>query len=168
MVFQSVVAPNGLIVYPDGPWPGRRHVAGIFTNRRLIEALTAKMQDLGKVFTIYSDPAYPVSQYLDGPFRKTTGQLTEYQIQYNTDMSACRTCVECAFEKIVTQFAFFDYQKNLRVLHQPFGKYYAVAALLTNRHTTLYGNQTETFLGLIPPDLEEYLENRRIEHMHED
>ena len=52
-----------------------------------------------------------------------------------------------------------DLSKNFKVLLQPVGKLYIVAALLVNCHTCLYGSQTGQFFDLDPPELETYLSN---------
>ena len=71
-------------------------------------------------------------------------------------MNRLRTSVEHGFAKLNSIFAFVDYSKNLKVFLQPVSKYYLVAALLTNAHTALYGNQISEFFGVKPPTLQEY------------
>ena len=65
--------------------------------------------------------------------------------------------VEWEFGKILKNFAFLDFRKNLKVLLSPVAKYYLVGALLTNCHTCLYGSQTSRYFNLEPPLLEHYL-----------
>ena len=72
-------------------------------------------------------------------------------------MSTIRESVEWGFNKIVQLFGYLDFKKNLKIGMQPVGKYYKVAAILTNCHTCLYGSQTSTFFNCPPPLLEEYI-----------
>ena len=72
----------------------------------------------------------------------------------NSKMSKLRVSVEWGFGKTCQLFAFLDFKKNLKILLQPIGKYYLVAAVLANCHTCLYGSQTSTFFGVDPPELE--------------
>ena len=74
-------------------------------------------------------------------------------------MSAVRICVEWGFGKVISNFAFMDFKKNLHIYLQPLGKMYFVAVLLTNCHTCLYGSQTGMYFNLAPPDLHVYLHN---------
>ena len=69
-------------------------------------------------------------------------------------MSKLRVSVKWGFGKTCQLFAFLDFKKNLKILLQPIGKYYLVAAVLANCHTCLYGSQTSTFFGVDPPELE--------------
>ncbi|KAG5189475.1 hypothetical protein JKP88DRAFT_192806 [Tribonema minus] len=71
-------------------------------------------------------------------------------------MSKARICVEWGFGKVVQQFAFVDFKKNLKLYLQPIERIYAVAALLTKCHTCLYGSMTSEYFGIMSPTLQEY------------
>ena len=157
-MFQSVVAPNGLICHLFGPLEGRRHDAFMLRESGLLQELERKMNKAnGDPYVIYGDPAYPVRRHILAPFRNA--QLTPAEQNFNEAMSAVRTSVEWGYGKIVQYFASVDFSKNLKVLLQPVGKLYIVAALLVNCHTCLYGSQTGQFFDLDPPELETYLNN---------
>ena len=79
---------------------------------------------------------------------------------FNTQMSKVRVCVEWGFGKICQNFAFLDFKKNQKVLLHPHAKYYALAAILTNCHTCLYGSLTSSYFELSPPLLETYMFNQ--------
>ena len=68
-------------------------------------------------------------------------------------MSSARVCVEWGFGDIVRLWAFIDFRKNTKILLQPVAEYYAVATLLTNCYTCLYGNNVATHFNLQPPTL---------------
>ena len=157
-MFQSVVAPNGLICHLFGPLEGRRHDAFMLRESCLLQELERKMNKAnGDPYVIYGDPAYPVRRHILAPFRNA--QLTPAEQNFNEAMSAVRTSVEWGYGKIVKYFAFVDFSKNLKVLLQPVGKLYIVAALLVNCHTCLYGSQTGQFFDLDSPELETYMNN---------
>ena len=152
--FQSIVTPNGLIAHLYGPMPGRRHDAALLNASGVLTYMQQHMQVNGQPLCVYGDSAYPISAQVQRPFR---GHLTQQQQQFNTAMSGVRQCVEWGFKDVITNWAFLDFEKNLKLFLSPVGKLYVVAVLLTNCHTCLYGNQTSDFFGLKPPTLDEYL-----------
>lgn len=81
LVFQSVVAPNGKIINLDGLWPGRRHNARILVDIHLFESLAKKCPHWvrNENLILYGDPLYPVSKYLEVPFRRKIFELFEEQ-----------------------------------------------------------------------------------------
>ena len=97
-------------------------------------------------FVVYGDPAYGVTQNIIAPFR---GASQEHA--FNKSMSKVRVSVEWAFGKITQYFTYVDFKRNSKVLLQPVGKYYIIAALLTNCHTCLYGSITTSFFKCNPP-----------------
>ncbi|KAH7943470.1 hypothetical protein HPB52_008776 [Rhipicephalus sanguineus] len=82
--YQSLMCPNGLICQLDGPYPGRRHDAGILRDSQLYEKLEALTLD--KEFVIYGDPAYPLRPLLMKPYGGAA--LTATQQAFNSSMSA--------------------------------------------------------------------------------
>ena len=77
--------------------------------------------------------------------------MTDEQQEFNGRMSDVRVCVEWGFGKIIQQFAYLDFKKNLKILLQPVAKFYIVGALLTNCHTCLYGSLTSKYFNVDPP-----------------
>ena len=155
--FRSLVMPNGLIGHLFGPMEGRRHDAILLRESGLLDQIQPLYTRDGRPFTIYGDPAYPIREHIISPNRRQNPNQQEQQ--FNISMSAVRECVEWGFDDIVTNFAFCDFRKNLKILLQPVAMYYMVAALLTNCKCCLYGNQTSRFIELEPPTLEQYLSN---------
>ena len=146
--FQSVQAPNGLIAHMFGPIEGRRHDAFMLGVSGLSEKLQRFQRPNGEPFVIYGDPAYGITQNIMAPFRGA--QLTHDEKEFNKKISKVRVSVEWGFGKIIQNFAFLDFKKNLKVLLQPVGKYYLVASVLTNCHTCLYGSLTSKLLWRRP------------------
>ena len=161
--FQSVVTPNGLIANLHGPCEGRRHDGFLPRDSDLLDQVQVHMNrqrplldGASPVYSLYGDPAYPVRAQLLALHRGVN--LTQDQILFNSRMSAVRVSVEYGFQKVLQQFAFLDFKKNLKILLQPVGRLYVVGVLLINCHTCLYGSQTSRMFDLSPPSLEEYLQ----------
>ena len=112
-MFQSVVAPNGLICHLFGPLEGRHHDAFMLRESGLLQELERKMNKAnGDPYVIYGDPAYPVRSHVLAPFRNA--QLTPAEQNFKEAMSAVRTSVEWGYGKIVKYFAFVDFSKILK------------------------------------------------------
>jgi hypothetical protein len=160
--FQAVMAPDGIIAHLAGPFEGRRHDARMLLESGLMETLEAHAKDAnGEPFYLYGDPAYPISPFLMTPYRGN--QLDDEGARFNKSMSAVRQSVEWGFGRVVSLFAFVDFKKNLKIGLQPAGSYYAVAVLLTNCYTCLYGSQVAFYFGIEPPALAAYLSVRQTE-----
>ena len=158
------MAPNGLIAHLYGPIEGRRHDAYMLSVSGLQLKLTKFTRSNGSPYVIYGDPAYGVTRNILAPFRGS--RLTQQQESFNGSMSRVRVSVGWTFGKVVSIFSYLDFKRSNKVLLQPIGKYYLVAALLTNCHTCLYGSQTSIFFGLHPPSLETYLSKYDILYLH--
>jgi hypothetical protein len=164
--WQSVFTPDGMIRLLFGPVSARRHDAYMLLLSNLVPDLAhffhttvfpaqAAAGLAHHLYVLYGDPAYPLSQYLQCPFRGAF--LTAMQEAFNRSMSPVREPVEWGFGKILQQFAYLDFKKNLKIYLSPIGQYYAVGAILTNCHTTMYSSQTSMYFNCPPPSLEQYL-----------
>lgn len=151
-------APNGLIAHLFGLIEGRRLDAFMLGESGLNHILQRFRKPDGEPYIIYGDPAYGITRNILAPFRGA--RFTADHQEFNSQMSKVRCSVEWGFGKIIQNFAYLDFKKNLKVLLQPVAKYYVVGVLLTNGHTCLYGSLTSTFFNLDPPSLETYLRNR--------
>lgn len=89
----------------------------------------------GQPYIVYGDPAYGISRNILTPFRGA--QLTAAEKDFNKSMSQVRVSVEWTFGKILQYFTYVDLKRNNKILLQPVGKYYVVAALMTNWHTCI-------------------------------
>ena len=141
-----------------GPIPGRRHDAYMLS---VISGLQSKLATITKPdrspYVVYGDPAYGISRTILSPYRGN--HLTPQQVDFNKAMSRLRVSVEWTFGKVTTYFSYLDFKRSNKVLQQPIGKFYLVAAILTNCHTCLYESLTSTFFNVQPPYLENYLSN---------
>jgi hypothetical protein len=140
-----------------GPIEGRRHDSFMLAESKLLPQLELLNHTRGgPAYYLYGDSGYPIRTCLISPFR---GRMTEDQARFNSSMTKVRVSVEWGFGKMLSQFAFLDYKKNLKLYKQAIGKTYAVAAILANVHTCLYGSQTSTKFGCEPPTVLQYLRN---------
>jgi len=155
--FQSILTPNGLIANLFGPIPGRRHDAFMLAESNILARLETQQHIRGgHGYHLYGDSGYPIREVLISPYR---GNLSAAQQEFNSAMSKVRVSVEWGFGKMLQLFAFLDFKKNLKLHKQAVGKTYAVAAILTNVHTCLYGSQTSSKFDCIPPKLDQYIHN---------
>ena len=116
-----------------GPVEGRQHDAFVLSISGILTSYNISHSRMhGQPYVLYGDPAYGVSQNVISPFRGQ--QLTQAEEDFNKSMSAVRISVEWTFGKIIQQFAFLVFKKNLKMLLQPIGKCYLVGMLLTNCH----------------------------------
>ena len=158
--FQSVVAPNGMIMDLYGALPGKRGDSYMLRRSGLLGRMATLCATLGLALYVYGDPAYPLSQYVLRGFK---GLMTPQQRAFSRAMSQVRETVEWSYHLVVTQWAYVDVKSRLKIKQQPVGRIYFVAALLQNMHTCLYGNQIFTYFGeafpaLTIPSLETYLQ----------
>jgi len=155
--FQSIVAPNGIVVHLYAPIEGRRHDAGMLRESDVEAQMEHHITNPnGEVYSMYGDPAYPLSPFIISPYRG--GVISANQMRFNKKMSVIRSCIGWTFGKIISLFAYLDNKKNQKLYLQSVGKYYKVAVLFTNCHNCLYGSETSSFFGLDPPSLHDYLQ----------
>jgi nuclease HARBI1 len=157
--FQSVIAPDGLIVDLFGPIEGSRHDSYMLGQSNLLPKLRALMPadgSLGPVYSLYGDPAYPQSLHLFGGFRNPLPGSPE--AQWNTLMSQVRQVVEWGFKEITAQWAFLDNRPRMRIMKSPIGKYYVIACFLVNLRNCFYGGQIAAYFDAMPLSVDDYLE----------
>ena len=154
--YQSIVFPDGIIVFADGPYSGNRHDAGLFRDGGLEEILGTRLKGAdGSQLCFYGDAAYPGRLFMFGPYKGSS--LTSEETFFNGRMSSLRISVEWSFSKVSTLFAFQSFKQNIKLQLQPVGFYFLVATILTNCHTCFYGSEINRYFDSVPPNIEEYL-----------
>ncbi|GMF62185.1 unnamed protein product [Phytophthora fragariaefolia] len=153
--YQSVIAPDGIIIHLSGPFAGTRHDTFILDESKLLDVAAPCLSANGKHFVLYGDPAYGQQEHTIAPFKGAS--LSEDEQEFNKRTSAVRVSVEWGFGKIVRYWAFIDFSKNQKVYLQRLGKMYAVGAFLTNVHTCIHGSQTSSFFRMTPPTIQQYI-----------
>ena len=119
------------------PIEGRHHDAGMLMESNVLAQMANHMVIYFLFMVTLHTHLVMVTSYRGGA-------ISRNQMIFNKRMSAVRICVEWAFGKVLSLFAYLDL-------------YYAVAVLLTNCHTCMYGSETSSFFNLQPPALLEYL-----------
>ena len=114
--FQSVVAPNGLIVDFYGCVVGRRADGYLLTRSKFVKRMRRLCRLEGRPYYVYGDPAYCLSQYI---LRGYKGACTRDQAEFSAAMNRVRVTVEWGFALIVRDWKFVDYRQSMRLLQQP-------------------------------------------------
>lgn len=153
--FQAIMFPDGIIGHISGPYDGCRHDAGIYAESKIDQLIRPHLYKNGILYHIYGDPAYPLSSFIISPYGGS--RITEEQQIFNRHMSSVRETVEWGFSRVIANFAFLDFKKNLKIGLQDVGKYYKVGVLLTNCYTCLNDNQISIYFNLQSPNLSIYL-----------
>jgi hypothetical protein len=153
--FQSVIAPDGLIVDLYGPIAGSRHDSYMLAESGLLPKLRELMPEGEAIYSIFGDPAYPQSAYLLGSFTNTIANSDE--AEWNTVLSKVRICVEWGFKEIAMQWSYLDFKKQMKIFEAPIAQYYIVGGFLCNCRNTIYGSQTQEYYNAKALSLEEYI-----------
>ncbi|GAU94737.1 hypothetical protein RvY_06460 [Ramazzottius varieornatus] len=100
--FQFLMYPNGIIGHLFESMEGCRHDAGILCESGLLTDLRAAFnRPDGSCYSLYGDPAYPMSRYSLSPFGGV--RVTADQQAWNTRMAGVRQDVEWGFGNIVNK-----------------------------------------------------------------
>lgn len=118
--YQSLMFPNGIVYNLFGSIGGRRHDGFLLARSRLLQMLNERFAGFIDPPHVYDDLGYPLRKFLITPFK---GDLTNNQKKLNKKMSSLRVSVEWGFAKILQQFSFIDYKKNLKICKQKVAKY---------------------------------------------
>ena len=158
--FQGITAPDGLIVSLAGPF--ERKLGDWMTWRQsgveeILRDIFSENREQGRLF-LYGDHAYSLSFGIICPFKDTIShQITPEEKAFNAKMSGYRIAIEHSFGKVVNLWSFIAFKNGLQIGLSPVGAYYAIAVLLTNLHTCLYGSQISLHFKVMPPSVDSYL-----------
>lgn len=111
--YQSVVAPDGIIIHLSGPFLGTRHDSFILQQSQLLEAASPYLTIDSKHYVFYGDPAYGQQDHVVVPFKGVS--LSNDQQEFNKRMSKVRVCVKWGFSKVARYWAFLDYAQNQKL-----------------------------------------------------
>lgn len=107
-------------------------------------------------YSLYGDGSYVLRPFLVAGLKRGHA-LTEQEEFDESRMSMAGAAAEWQFGKMLQTWPRVDFNENLRLFWRPVGHLYAVAALLTNVHTCLYGSATAGHFNCRPPTVAEYL-----------
>ena len=162
--FQCVVLLNGMVCHFVGPLPGKASDAGMYYTSMLDELWPAAF---GLWFRIFGDSAYPIGPELLKAWPHNQAPAGSPQRAFNRLMNKHRTIIEHVYGKVTSMFKYAG--THLHSKNEDPGTAFAVAILLVNCHTTLYGSSMTSrfYSGLalksgsltlgMPPTLESYL-----------
>ena len=132
-----------------------RHDGYMLRISGVIEAMQAVSHRLQKDYCLNADSAYPISAWVI-PLHK--GNLNAAETAFNASMSSlARIQSEWGFGKLVAQWPYLDYKKNMKQLLMPCSDLLKVASILSNMHCCLYGSIISSKTGSDPPCLEDYM-----------
>jgi hypothetical protein len=157
ILFQCVVAPNGLFVDVFGPTPGRHNDINNQYKSRISERLMRLFGRNGRQFTCFGDGIYQRSPAIS---RAAQGVNPSPALrQQSRALNRCRTSVEHAFGKLTSLWKFLRMHDKHRLLDSPVGmqRTFRVAFLLTNLHTCMYGSQVALNYTCARPSVGVYL-----------
>ena len=157
--FLGVTLPNGLLGYLGVPAAGRHNDCFLVSESDLVEQVTAIHADFAEPLRsrlcLFGDSIFAIQP---GMKRIHKGaNLTDVQRAENLAMSSLRITNEWDFGVVANNWAFLNYEQNLKLFMSPIAPFYAVGVLLTNCKTCFYGNTCSQYFGLIPPRVQFYL-----------
>ncbi|RPB02765.1 hypothetical protein L873DRAFT_1826563 [Choiromyces venosus 120613-1] len=153
---QGIGGPENIWGFIDGTLRSicRPEQSGV---EEILQDIFSEIMEQGRLF-LYGDPAYSLSFGIICPFKNTIfHQLTQEEKAFNAKMSGYRSAIEHSFRKVVNLWSFIAFKNGLQIGLSPIGSYYAIAVLLTNLHTCLYGSQISLHFKVIPPSVDSYL-----------
>ena len=118
--------------------------------------VSSPMDRASATLSFFADQGYALHRFIQTPYRGNN--LPQIEADLNRVISGLRVTAKWGFGRIGSLLAFCKFEKNLKVLLSPVGKYYRCAVLLTNCHSCLRRNHVSKKFKVRPPHLEEYLQ----------
>jgi nuclease HARBI1 len=155
--FQTLEGPDGLGISCIRAFDGRRGDGYIFRHSNLENFW--RNHPIARNYRKLADSAYPTTDWTLSLFKRLPGrELPPDRQAFNATYSRMRTCGEWGYEKVVRQWAFIDFKKQMKLELVCMEAMWHAAFWLTNVVTCLRGgNQISEYFQLSPPTLEEYL-----------
>ncbi|KAF4146458.1 DDE superfamily endonuclease [Phytophthora infestans] len=151
--FQGVLAPDGIFIDFYGPVVGRRrHDIYLLRESRILQRLQTAHSE---AYCLFGDPAYSNTPNLQVGYKGS--RLSRDQEAFNAAMSVVRVAVEYGFGGVTRLWPYVNIKVSSKLLLSPIGKYYLVAALLTNFRNCANPNQIRGVFGVKSPTLQVYI-----------
>ena len=113
--FQTLAAPDGMIVHMWGGIEARRHDCTMLARSKLCERLLSEPAFEG--YFIYGDPAYGCSENFVCPY--PTVMMTKNAKKFNKVMSKLRVCVEWLYGDVVRYWPALDMKTQMKIQQTP-------------------------------------------------
>ncbi|KAF4040513.1 DDE superfamily endonuclease [Phytophthora infestans] len=140
----------------EAPDDGRRGDGYILRASNLLPFLDGHDVIRRNEYLVFPDSAYPNNNIMMTMFRGRN--LTPWATAFNKRMAKVRVSVEWGYAQVTQNFAFLDWERQLRIEAMPVEAFWLMAVFFTNCLTCHWGrNQSSDYFSCSPPTLEEYL-----------
>ncbi|CAM9773773.1 unnamed protein product, partial [Ectocarpus sp. 12 AP-2014] len=119
VVFQGVVAPNGILTDLSGPYPGRRHDEYMMTASQVTDRMRDCQAGNLLQYKLMGDKAYTVRSHIGRPF--VGNDLSPEQVGFNLSLSHLRVSVEHIFGKMKVMSALVTWKAEMKLFASPVG-----------------------------------------------
>ena len=144
LLFQVLVAPNGLCMDLSGPYLGRLMDLNALADSNIVDRFRQSMVDANMDPTtkdMLGDKIYPNVNNLKALY---TEPMSNQASRDNDQDADTRASVEHFNGKVGNLWNSTRYSERQRIQVNDVGRIYTVAVLLTNTHSLFYGNQSIT------------------------
>jgi nuclease HARBI1 len=149
LIFQGVMAPDGLFIHAFGPVTGRHHDVYAYNRSNLKSRLIAINS------AVVADSGYPVTTQLRS---RVKFPMTAEHDELNLQISKSRICVEWGYGRVKSLFPYLQTRDQLRSLQIPVGTFFMLGFFISNVRTCIdCRNIVSDYFECLPPTLEEYL-----------
>jgi len=164
--FLGICAPDGIMVYLDGPLEGslndhaHQDVSDVETCiSRWCGCLDGVVGDDYQHLLILGDKGFHDQAHVAAMYKKPRGgDLTEAEREFNRMISPMRVCIEWEFGDILKLFPKLADRGKNRLLLSRVGVEYAVAVLMYNIRVCMFGrNEVADYFDVYPPSAEDYI-----------
>jgi DDE superfamily endonuclease len=165
LAYQTITAPDGLILHVYGPDEGRRHDMTLYAKKDMDFIQSENLLIAGKQSCFYGDPAYVLMPWMQVGIPAVTA--TPDEAAYNSLMSSSRVAVEWSFKDIEQNFTIMDFKQNLKVREAPVAVLYISSVLLWKcKQCFGHGVEVSAAFSCSAPTIEKYVTYRfyMIEH----
>lgn len=154
--FLVIVYPCGLMT-GFGPFDGSLHDSTMAREVRLDQLMEAECSFEDCEFVLYLDGGFALGQNTITPFRRGR-TLTEEQNSWNRSMSRGRVSVEWGIGRVKRLWTLLTNKSHMRTLMQPTSILVFNAIFFTNLLAILNGSNIQSYFGVEPPSVRQYLE----------
>jgi nuclease HARBI1 len=155
--YQAVTCPDGIIRNLAGPFPGARHDQFMLAESGIMSWVRSLPRGDGNLmYSLYADQGYCDQPGLQTPFADSL--YIPLHDAINVAMSSARITVEWEFGAVIDNWGALDWRRGQQLLSsRKIGQVYFVAALLNNCITCMRTSKTNSYFGVPPPVLTDYV-----------
>ena len=110
--FQTITAPDGIILRAYGPLEGRRHDSTLYRKSGIDGSFGSALLINNKQHCAYRDPAFPHRPWLQlGHQGRCLDEILE---DFNRSMNSARICAEWSYESIKQDFSSVGFSRKMK------------------------------------------------------